>query len=92
MHANTTTILKALADETRLDIVRRLVKSPGALLSCDLAKDCGSLGKLSQPAISHHLSKLVDADILHEQKIGTEKTYRLNVSLLSSIGINPAKL
>ena len=93
MHTtDTTTILKALADETRLGIVRRLSKSNSPLPSCDLARDCESLSKLSQPAMSHHLGKLVDADILEEQKIGTEKTYRLNSELLSHIGINPSKL
>lgn len=88
----TATILKALADETRLDIVRRLSKGDSALLSNNLARDCQSLGKLSQPAMSHHLGKLVDAGILHEQKIGTEKTYQLNAGLLEEIGIDPTKL
>lgn len=92
MQTNTTIILKALADDTRLSIVRRLSKGSSALPSCDLARQCESLGKLSQPAMSHHLGKLVDANILLEQKVGTEKTYRLNDNLLTRVGINPAKL
>ena len=89
MHDNNVNILKALADKTRLDIVRNLVKKSGTMPSCDIVSSCSAL---SQPAMSHHFSKLVDAGVILEHKKGTEKTYELNNSLFDAMGINPAKL
>lgn len=85
-------ILKALADPTRLDIVRRLSKESTDMPSGDLVSSCSSAVKLSQPAMSHHFGKLVDAGILQEHKVGTEKRYKLNCDLLEKTGIDPAKL
>lgn len=82
-------IFKALADKTRLDIVRRLAKSKQPVSGCDIVEDCSSL---SQPAMSHHFTKLVDTGVILEQKKGTEKFYELNCALLESIGLNPNKL
>ena len=86
---NSVNVLKALADKTRLDIVRNLVKKSAAMPSCDIVSVCSSL---SQPAMSHHFSKLVDAGVIIEHKKGTEKMYELNSTLFSSLGIDPAKL
>lgn len=86
-------IFKALADPTRLDIVRRLAREPDAYVpSNDLVESCATLNKLSQPAMSHHFNKLVDAEVISERKIGTGKRYELNDELLLSIGIDPVKL
>lgn len=86
-------IFKALADPTRLDIVRRLAREPDASIpSNDLVESCSSLNKLSQPAMSHHFNKLVDARIVSARKVGTGKRYELNEELLLSIGIDPAKI
>lgn len=82
------TILKALSDKTRLDIVRRLVcEKTGA--PC---QKMSSFSSLSQPAMSHHFNKLVEAGVLVEQKVGKEKIYALNKELLEAKGINPALL
>lgn len=89
MHDNNVNVLKALADKTRLDIVRSLVKKPHDTASCAEASQCSSL---SQPAMSHHFKKLVDAGVLLERKSGTEKFYELNGPLFESIGLNPNKL
>ncbi len=85
-------ILKALADPTRLDIVRKLASEPSYVPSNEVVQACSTLTKLSQPAMSHHFGKLVDAGILDEIKVGTEKRYELNFALLTSVGINPKKL
>lgn len=86
-------IFKALADPTRLDIVRRLASEPDAYVpSGDLIESCSSLTKLSQPAMSHHLNKLVDAGIISERKVGTGKRYELNEETLALAGIDPHKL
>lgn len=86
---NAVTILKALADKTRLDIIRTLVKDRDDTASCAKVSTCSSL---SQPAMSHHFKKLVDAGVLLEQKVGTEKIYELNTPVLIKAGIDPTKL
>ncbi len=82
------TIFKALADKTRLDIVRSLSLQKEAK-SCASVSTCATL---SQPAMSHHLSKLVDANIIIERKNGKEKYYELNYDLFASIGLDSSFL
>lgn len=89
MHDNTVNIFKALADKTRLDIIRSLSNKPKDSASCGEVSTCSSL---SQPAMSHHFKKLVDAGLIMEHKQGTEKIYELNHELFVSIGISPDKL
>jgi ArsR family transcriptional regulator len=91
MHDDPTiAVFKALADKTRLDIVRTLVKDTADhRASCN---DVSSCSDLSQPAMSHHFRKLVDAGVILESKKGTEKFYELNEELLRSLGINAQKL
>jgi ArsR family transcriptional regulator, arsenate/arsenite/antimonite-responsive transcriptional repressor len=89
MHEETTiSILKALADKTRLDIVRRLAQE-AAGAPCSTVSTCS---KLSQPAMSHHFHKLVEAGVIIEQKEGKEKFYALNKELLEAKGLNPGLL
>lgn len=85
-------VLKALADPARLDIVRKLAIKQDSVASCDVVKSCSSLSRLSQPAASHHFNKLVDAGILQELKIGTNKHYELNFTLLKDMGIDAKKI
>lgn len=86
---NTIAILKALADKTRLDIVRALVRDHNDTKSCS---EVSAVSSLSQPAMSHHFGKLVDAGVLLERKVGTEKIYELNSKALAEVGIDPKKL
>ncbi len=86
---DTLNIFKALSDKTRLDIVRALVRDHNDSKSCS---EVSTVSSLSQPAMSHHFGKLVDAGILVERKDGTEKIYHLNSTLLLSAGIDPKKL
>lgn len=85
-------VLKALADETRLSIVRKLATTNEPVTSCDIVGSCGSLSCLSQPAASHHFSKLVAAGVIREQKRGTKKVYSLARDTLASIGVDATKL
>ena len=89
MNDHNVNVFKALADQTRLDIVRSLVKKPHDTASCAEASQCSSL---SQPAMSHHFKKLVDSGVISEHKQGTEKIYELNTKLFAEIGIDPSKL
>lgn len=84
----TTTIFKALADGTRLGIIRQLAcESEGQ--ACSKVRDQSSL---SQPTMSHHLSKLVDAGLVLESKEGKEKIYSLNKELLFAHGIDAYRI
>ena len=67
------TLLAALADATRLEIVRQL----GA---CDQACACDFVGccDVSQPTISHHLKVLREAGIVVTEKRGTNIWYALD--------------
>jgi DNA-binding transcriptional ArsR family regulator len=84
-------VLKALADETRLSIVQKLLHEGGVVASCDILA-CASVHKLSQPAMSHHFGKLVDAGVIIESKQGTQKLYELNIDLLTAAGITTTNL
>jgi ArsR family transcriptional regulator len=84
-------ILKALSDETRLSIVRKLARNQDATCSHDVVS-CSSVPRMSQPTMSHHFKKLVDAGVVIEEKRGTQKTYRLAVESLALLGIDIYKL
>lgn len=90
--SNTVTILKSLADETRLSIVRKLAELDREVIGSEIVTDCSTALKLSQPTMSHHFSKLVASGVLRERKHGVEKLYQLDKERLASIGINPHKL
>ncbi|AKG74646.1 MULTISPECIES: ArsR/SmtB family transcription factor [Salinicoccus] len=68
-------MFNALADKTRLKIVKEINKSPEKnLCVCDLE----TVLDLKQSKISYHLKKLVDANILLTEKHGTWNYYRIN--------------
>lgn len=84
----TTLIFKALADTTRLDIIRGLACEENGSPCSQLR----STSPLSQPTMSHHLSKLVEAGLVIETKSGKEKTYQLNKELLFAHGIDADRI
>ena len=83
-------ILKALADENRLAIVRKIAKDTTPTPGRELSGACAQ--QLSQPTMSHHVSKLVEAGVLRVEKQGTKKIYSLECDTLDSIGIDITKL
>jgi DNA-binding transcriptional ArsR family regulator len=92
IHAQSAVVFKSLADETRLSIVRKLAEDKCEVKGGDIINSCAEFHKLSQPAMSHHFSKLVAAGVLLERKAGVEKHYELNTQLLNETGIDPSKL
>lgn len=84
----TITILKALADPTRLEIVRQMACANEGT-PCSQVREQSSL---SQPTVSHHLSKLVEAGLVRERKDGKQKVYELDTALLSAHGLDASKL
>lgn len=89
---NSVDILKSLADETRLSLVRQLVQQNREVAGSEIIVGCSKVLQLSQPTLSHHFNKLVQSGVLLDRKSGTEKYYRINYELLRSIGIDPTKL
>lgn len=84
-------VLRALGDDVRLGIVRKLVRENRKLRGEEIIS-CASVAAHSQPCMSYHFAKLVKAGVVLEEKQGTEKVYTLNVSHLRSLGIDVKKI
>jgi DNA-binding transcriptional ArsR family regulator len=70
---------KALADETRQEIMRHLCC---VWLSVnDIVDKLG--GRVNQPTVSHHLKKLEEAGLVHVRQEGRQRFYSLNQERLT---------
>jgi len=76
-------IFKALADKTRLAIAVFLAKQKE--VSC---QELSRHFELSQPTLSHHFGKLVEAGVILERKEGVSHYYRINHVLLKKAGVD----
>src|SRR5689334_3868779 len=65
-------LLAALADPTRMEIVRELAGS-AEVCACDFTSCCD----VSQPTVSHHLRVLRDAGVVTSERRGNWVWYRL---------------
>lgn len=65
-------MLQALADPTRLAIVKQL-SADGEVCACDFTSCCD----VSQPTVSHHLKVLREAGVIAGERRGTWIYYRL---------------
>jgi ArsR family transcriptional regulator len=75
-------VLKALADPVRLRLLRLVADSPDTTAcACHLPTALG----ISQPTLSHHLKKLVDAGLLVREQRGRWAHYRLGSQTLLPI-------
>lgn len=81
--------LKAVADPTRLKILR-LLKQKGA---CSLdkneglcARDIEEQVRLAQSTVSHHMAILTKAGLVRAEKLGLWMWYRRNEELLEKLG------
>jgi len=84
---NTIKVFKALADQTRIKIVKKVLDHDE--VSC---QELMSYFTLSQPTLSHHFNKLIDSGVLSARKDGTGHYYSVNTKYLAGIGINVHKL
>jgi len=75
-------LLRALADEARLEILARLAAADGPVCVCDLTPGLG----LAQPTVSHHLKVLRDAGVVRSERRGTWIHYALEGSVLGALG------
>lgn len=89
---DTVAVYRALGDEVRLGMVKKIAASDTPVPSCTIVASCASFLKLAQPTISHHFAKLVDAGVLDEEKSGTQKLYRVNMDVLREAGIDVEQL
>ena len=62
----TASLFAALADPARIRIVNLVATSDEPVCACHLIEPLG----LSQPTVSHHLKKLVDAGLLEREQRG----------------------
>ena len=62
----TAELFKALADPARVRIVNTLARSPEAVCACEFEPALG----LSQPTVSHHLKRLLEAGLLEREQRG----------------------
>ena len=70
----TAALFKALGDPARVRIVNLLARAPEPVCVCELTPVLG----LSQPTVSHHLKKLVQAGLLRREQRGVWAFYSLD--------------
>jgi ArsR family transcriptional regulator len=80
-HKKVERISKALGDPYRLKIMEMAKKQDGEWMQCACI---GNSIELAQSTISHHISQLVDAEILIAEKDGRNAKYRVNKEVLTA--------
>jgi len=75
-------LFKALGDPHRVRIVNLLATAREAVCVCDLTEFLG----LSQPTVSHHMRKLVDAGLLTREQRGVWAYYSLRHDAIRRLG------
>lgn len=73
-------LFKALADETRLAILKQL-REQGEVCACDFLACCA----VAQPTVSHHLKVLREAGLVNADKRGLWVYYTLNAERLAAL-------
>src|SRR5438093_1794564 len=75
-------LLHALADPTRLAIVRELGQT-ASICACDFTATCG----VSQPTVSHHLRVLREAGVVRTHRQGTSIEYSLDPDVRGRLSV-----
>ena len=74
--------LKALADPARLQLLSILLASEdGEACTCDLTEPLG----LTQPTVTHHLRRLLDAGLVSAERRGVWTFYRVVPEALTAL-------
>jgi ArsR family transcriptional regulator len=73
-------LLSALADPTRMEIMRELAGS-AEVCACDFTSCCD----VSQPTVSHHLKVLRDAGAVTSERRGNWVFYRIAPNLIERL-------
>lgn len=80
--ATIASLFKALGDPHRVRIVNLLATAREAVCVCDLTDFLG----LTQPTVSHHMRKLVDAGVLSREQRGVWAYYSLRRDAIRRLG------
>ena len=72
-------VFKALADPTRREILRLLRR--GEMTAGELAEQFD----MTKPSVSHHFSKLKEADLLSTRREGQQIYYALNTTVVEDV-------
>ena len=72
---------RALGDPARVRIMNLLATSDDAVCVCNLIEPLG----LSQPTVSHHLKKLLDAGLVEREHRGKWSYFSLNADALRTL-------
>lgn len=83
---NCSAMLKALADETRLAVVRQLMAGPQQV------GEINATLQIEQSLLSHHLRVLRDAGLVNAERVGKGVVYRLSEGALGRTSENSIDL
>src|SRR5689334_4888525 len=81
--AATAELFRALGDPARVRIVNLLATSAEPICACDLYAPLG----LSQPTVSHHLKKLVEAGLLEREQRGKWAYFSLRRDAVEKLAV-----
>jgi ArsR family transcriptional regulator, arsenate/arsenite/antimonite-responsive transcriptional repressor len=81
--AATAELFKALADPARVRLVNLIATNGGAVCQCDLIEPLG----LSQPTVSHHMRKLVDAGLVEREQRGKWAYFSLKRDAVEKLAV-----
>ena len=79
----TAELFKALGDPARVRLVNLIATSGGAVCQCDLIEPLG----LSQPTVSHHMKKLVDAGLVEREQRGKWAYFSLKRDAIEKLAV-----
>ena len=79
----TAELFKALGDPARVRLVNLLATTDGAVCMCDLIDPVG----LSQPTVSHHMKKLVDAGLVEREQRGKWAYFSLKRDAVEKLAV-----
>ena len=79
----TAELFKALGDPARVRLVNLIATNDGAVCQCDLIEPVG----LSQPTVSHHMKKLVDAGLVEREQRGKWAYFSLNRDAVEKLAV-----
>jgi ArsR family transcriptional regulator len=81
--AATADVFRALADPARVRIMNLLARSDEAVCLCNLIEPLG----LSQPTVSHHCKKLLDAGLIVREQRGKWAYFSVNPDALRTLAV-----
>ena len=79
----TAELFKALSDPARVRLVNLMATPGGAVCQCDLIEPVGR----SQPTVSHHMKKLVDAGLVEREQRGRWAYFSLKRDAVEKLAV-----